>query len=58
MAIIMMSAITIHNVFTIIEYYLLLLPFVILKVSFVFEVVTNSTIFEANKIESQRFLAF
>ena len=58
MAIIMMSAITIHSVFTIIECYLLLLPFVILKVSFVFEVVTNSTIFEANKIESQRFLAF
>ena len=55
---IMMSAITIHKVFTIIKYYLLLLPFVILKVSFIFEVVTNSTVFEANNIASQRFLAF
>ena len=55
---IMMSAITIHKIFTIIKYYLLLLPFVILKVSFIFEVVTNSTVFEANNIASQRFLAF
>ena len=55
---IMMSAITIHKVFTVIERYLLLLPFVILKVSFVFEVVTNSIIFEVNSIASQRFFAF
>ena len=55
---IMMSAITIHKVFTVIECYLLLLPFLILKVSFVFEVVTNSIIFEVNSIASQRFFAF
>ena len=54
---IMMSAIIIHKVFTVIERYLLLLPFVILKVSFVFEVVTNSIIFEVNSIASQRFFA-
>ena len=55
---VMMSAITIHKVFTIIKCYLPLLPFIILQVSFVFEVVTNSAIFEANNIASQRFLAF
>ena len=55
---VMMSAITIHKVFTITKCYLPLLPFVILKVSFVFEVVTNSAIFEANNIASQIFLAF
>ena len=53
-----MSAITIHKVFAIIKCYLPLLPFIILQVSFVFEVVTNSAIFEANNIASQRFLAF